>query len=400
MPKSNVIPFPQRIHQGRSAKFTACQSANVAEELPRKDLDVKNLANSEVKNSAGDKDRLKMNRDLASGLTELSRPQLSPTHADFSAKSAAITQAESDLSKGDLSKSYFSKSYFLAKMRLYYSLTKPKVVMLMLLTALVGMCLSTEGKLPLQPLILGLLGIGLMAGAAAALNHLIDRRIDALMARTQNRPLPSGQLQNWKVLAFATVIGATGFFTLLYGVNGLTAWLTFASLLGYAVVYTLYLKRATPQNIVIAGIAGAMPPLLGWTAITNELHAHAWLLVMIIFVWTPPHFWALAIHRKDEYAKANIPMLPVTHGIDFTKTSVLLYTILLLVVCLLPVLVGMSGEVYAIAAVLLSLGFMYKATMLKFFPNEKSAMSTFAFSIYHLMGLFIALLVDHYTLIS
>ncbi|TVO35721.1 heme o synthase [Vibrio algivorus] len=293
-----------------------------------------------------------------------------------------------------------TKSYWLAQWRLYYSLTKPKVVMLMLLTALVGMCLSLDGKLPLQPLVLGLLGIGLMAGSAAALNHLIDRRIDGLMARTKNRPLPSGQLQNWKVALFASVIGIVGFWVLYFGVNGLTAWLTCASLVGYAVIYTLYLKRATPQNIVIAGIAGAMPPLLGWTAMTNELHPHAWLLVMIIFIWTPPHFWALAIHRKDEYAKAEIPMLPVTHGVEFTKTSVLLYTILLMMICALPVLFGMSGVLYAIASTVLSLGFVYKACELKYFPKPNSAMQTFKFSIYHLMGLFVALLVDHYVLVG
>lgn len=293
-----------------------------------------------------------------------------------------------------------TKSYWLAQWRLYYLLTKPKVVMLMLLTALVGMCLSLDGKLPLQPLVLGLFGIGLMAGSAAALNHLIDRRIDGLMARTKNRPLPSGQLQNWKVMLFASVIGVIGFVALYFGVNGLTAWLTFASLVGYAVIYTLYLKRATPQNIVIAGIAGAMPPLLGWTAMTNELHPHAWLLVMIIFIWTPPHFWALAIHRKDEYAKADIPMLPVTHGVEFTKTSVLLYTILLMMICALPVLFGMSGVLYAIASTALSLGFVYKACELKYFPKANSAMQTFKFSIYHLMGLFVALLVDHYVLVG
>lgn len=293
-----------------------------------------------------------------------------------------------------------SKSYWLTQWKLYYSLTKPKVVMLMLLTALVGMCLSLDGKLPLQPLVLGMFGIGLMAGSAAALNHLIDRRIDGLMARTKNRPLPSGQVENWKVVLFASVIGLVGFISLYFGVNELTAWLTFASLIGYAVVYTLYLKRATPQNIVIAGIAGAMPPLLGWTAMTNELHPHAWLLVMIIFIWTPPHFWALAIHRKDEYAKADIPMLPVTHGIEFTKTSVLLYTILLMLICTLPVLFGMSGVLYAIASTVLSLGFIYKACELKYFPKPNSAMQTFKFSIYHLMGLFVALLVDHYVVVG
>ncbi len=280
--------------------------------------------------------------------------------------------------------------------RSYYTLTKPKVVALMLLTALVGMCLAIPGSLPLQQAVLGMIGIGLMAGSAAAFNHLIDRRIDAIMARTYKRPLPSGDIKASSVFAFATSIGVLGFIVLLIGVNALTAWLTFASLLGYAVVYTLYLKRATPQNIVIAGIAGAMPPLLGWTAVTGELHAHAWLLVMIIFIWTPPHFWALAIHRKEDYAKADIPMLPVTHGVEYTKTSILLYTVLLQVICMLPALVGMSGTLYWVGATVLGSGFIWHAWKLKFSPTEKSAIETFKFSIYHLMLLFVLLLVDHY----
>lgn len=321
-------------------------------------------------------------------------------HGRYSAAPSLQHESTSDPSSLASHARQRSKSYWLTQWKLYYSLTKPKVVMLMLLTALVGMCLSIEGKLPLQPLVLGMWGIGLMAGSAAALNHLIDRRIDGLMARTQNRPLPSGQLKSWKVALFAGVIGIAGFMVLYFGVNGLTAWLTCASLVGYAVVYTLYLKRATPQNIVIAGIAGAMPPLLGWTAMTNELHPHAWLLVMIIFIWTPPHFWALAIHRKDDYAKADIPMLPVTHGVEFTKTSVLLYTVLLMLICTLPVLFGMSGVLYAIASTALSLGFIYKACELKYFPRPNSAMQTFKFSIYHLMGLFVALLIDHYVVVG
>jgi protoheme IX farnesyltransferase len=280
--------------------------------------------------------------------------------------------------------------------RSYYTLTKPKVVALMLLTALVGMCLAVPGSLPFQQSVLGMVGIGLMAGSAAAFNHLIDRRIDAIMARTYKRPLPSGDIKVSSVFAFATSIGVLGFAVLLIGVNALTAWLTFASLLGYAVVYTLYLKRATPQNIVIAGIAGAMPPLLGWTAVTGELHAHAWLLVMIIFIWTPPHFWALAIHRKEDYAKADIPMLPVTHGVEYTKTSILLYTVLLQVICMLPALVGMSGTLYWVGATMLGSGFIWHAWKLKFSPTEKSAIETFKFSIYHLMLLFVLLLVDHY----
>ncbi|MCG6404595.1 heme o synthase [Vibrio fluvialis] len=279
---------------------------------------------------------------------------------------------------------------------IYLTLTKPKVVALMLLTALVGMCLAQPGLMPLKAAVLGLSGIGLMAGSAAAFNHLIDRRIDAMMARTYKRPLPSGEIQASRVMLFALSLGACGFAILYWGVNGLTAWLTFASLLGYAVVYTLYLKRATPQNIVIAGLAGAMPPLLGWTSVTGELHANAWLMVMIIFIWTPPHFWALAIHRRDDYAKADIPMLPVTHGVEYTKTSILLYTFLLALVCLLPVLVGMSGVIYFAASSVLSAGFIYSAWALKYDPDNSSAMNTFKYSIYHLMMLFIALLLDHY----
>ncbi|CAH0537665.1 heme o synthase [Vibrio marisflavi] len=280
--------------------------------------------------------------------------------------------------------------------RTYLTLTKPKVVALMLLTAVVGMCLALPGALPVQQAILGLIGIGLMAGSAAAYNHLIDQKIDAVMARTFNRPLPSGDIQASRVFLFASLIGLTGFALLYFGVNTLTAWLTLFSLLGYAVVYTLYLKRATPQNIVIAGLAGAMPPLLGWTAVTGEVHPHAWLLVMIIFVWTPPHFWALAIHRKNDYAKAKIPMLSVTHGIEYTKTSILLYTVLLAMVCLLPVLVGMSGVIYLAISTVLSVGFIYSAWQLKYYQTDKSAISTFKFSIYHLMMLFVALLADHY----
>ena len=280
--------------------------------------------------------------------------------------------------------------------RVYLTLTKPKVVALMLLTALVGMCLAVPGVLPIQGAILGLVGIAFMAGSAAAFNHLIDRRIDAIMARTYKRPLPSGELHTSNVFVFASGLGLVGFLVLYMGVNALTAWLTFASLVGYAAIYTMYLKRETPQNIVIAGMAGAMPPLLGWTSVTGELHANAWLLVMIIFIWTPPHFWALAIHRKEDYAKAEIPMLPVTHGEEYTKTSILLYTILLFVVCLLPVLVGMAGVFYLVSATILSVLFMYHAWKLKFEPSKDRAITTFKFSIWHLMLLFSALLVDHY----
>ncbi|MCY9844072.1 heme o synthase [Vibrio caribbeanicus] len=283
--------------------------------------------------------------------------------------------------------------------RCYLALTKPKVVALMLLTALVGMCLSNPDTFLVEKALLGLFGIGLMAGAAASLNHLIDERIDGIMERTHKRPLPSGRLKANHVIVFATILGLTGFITLFIGVNQLTAWLTFASLVGYALVYTMYLKRATPQNIVIAGIAGAMPPLLGWTALTNELHAHAWILVMIIFVWTPPHFWALSIHRYQDYAKAKIPMLPVTHGIEYTKTSILLYTILLAVVSMLPFLIGMSGSLYLFGSTLLSVGFIYHAYKLKYLPTDRSAIEAFKFSIYHLMLLFLFLLFDNFFVI-
>lgn len=280
--------------------------------------------------------------------------------------------------------------------RAYFEMTKPKVVALMLLTVLVGMCLAVPGTLPLQPLLAGMVGIGMMAGAAAAMNHLIDRQIDAQMARTYNRPLPKGKVSANKALVFAISMAVIGFGILYLWANPLTAWLTLASLLGYAVVYTSYLKRATSQNIVIGGLAGAMPPLLGWTAMTNELHGHALLLVIIIFTWTPPHFWALAIHRKDDYAKVNIPMLPVTHGIEFTKTCILLYTILMTLACLLPVLVGMSGPIYFVSSSILSSIFIYKAWQLKYADRPGLAMNVFKYSIYQLMLLFIALLVDHY----
>ena len=289
-----------------------------------------------------------------------------------------------------------SQSTPMFQWRAYYEMTKPKVVALMLLTVLVGMCLAVPGAVPITPLIAGMAGIGMMAGSAAAFNHLIDRRIDGLMARTYNRPLPKGRVSITKALTFSFGLGILGFVILYALVNPLTAWLTFASLIGYAVVYTAYLKRATPQNIVVGGLAGAMPPLLGWTAVTGEFHGNALLLVIIIFAWTPPHFWALAIHRKAEYAKVDIPMLPVTHGVEFTKTCIFLYTVLLAIACLLPVLVGMCGPVYLVSSTLLSAGFIYKAWQLKYHETPGLAMDVFKFSIYHLMLLFIALLVDHY----
>ena len=293
-------------------------------------------------------------------------------------------------------KSTSSGTWQSASWRDYYEMTKPKVVLLLLLTALVGMCLAVDGALPIQPLVAGMLGIGMLSSSAAVINHVVDRKIDAKMARTYNRPVPKGKVSPQRALLFAAALCVLGYVILELFVNRLTAVLTFASLVGYACVYTMYLKRATPQNIVIGGLAGAAPPLLGWTAMTGEIHANALLLVLIVFTWTPPHFWALAIHREKDYAKAEIPMLPVTHGVEFTKTSVLGYTVLLGLICLMPYLVGMSGLIYLVGATLLNVTFLLYAWKLKFAANEHTAMNTFKFSILHLMLLFVVLLVDHY----
>ncbi|MBU3020313.1 heme o synthase [Aestuariibacter sp. A3R04] len=282
----------------------------------------------------------------------------------------------------------------------YYELTKPKVVLLLLLTALVGMCLATDGWVKWQVLSAGMLGIGMLASSAAVINHVVDHRIDGMMARTINRPVVRGKVSATQALCFAAFLGVAGYALLWFWVNALTALLTLASLVGYAVVYTMFLKRATPQNIVIGGLAGAAPPLLGWTAVTGSVHAHALLLVLIIFTWTPPHFWALAIHRRKDYARANVPMLPVTHGEGFTKTSVLAYTILLVLVCLLPYLVGMSGVIYLAGSLILNAGFVVWAYKLKFACKEDTAIKTFRYSILHLMVLFVVLLVDHYVPVS
>lgn len=278
----------------------------------------------------------------------------------------------------------------------YLELTKPKVVALITFTAMVGMLLATPGMVPWEILLFGSLGIALMAGSAAAINHLVDRKVDAIMARTCHRPLPSGHLESWQVFGFALVIGLLGLSLLLVFTNPLTAVLTFASLIGYAVIYTLFLKRATPQNIVIGGAAGAAPPLLGWTAVTGQVDSGALLLFLIIYIWTPPHFWALAIHRRHDYANADIPMLPVTHGAAFTRLHILLYTILLFLVTLLPFLTGMSGWMYLIGAVLLGLRFLSYATRLYATGDDRLAMPTFGFSIVYLFGLFAALMFDHY----
>ena len=278
----------------------------------------------------------------------------------------------------------------------YYTLCKPNVVAEMLFTAVVGMLLAVPGMPPIGPFIFGTVGIALAASSAAAVNHFIDRKADAQMARTEKRPLPSGELNTTNVITFAFVLGVSSMFILILLVNTLTAILTFLSLFGYAIIYTLYLKRATPQNIVIGGIFGATPPLLGWCAMTNEVHPYALLLALIIFVWTPPHFWALAIARREEYAKVNIPMLPVTHGPEFTRLQILLYTILLLIVTLLPYLTGMSGLIYLGSAVLLGLGFIYYAVLMMRKKDNKTAMKTFVYSIVYITLLFAALLIDHY----
>lgn len=280
----------------------------------------------------------------------------------------------------------------------YLELTKPKVVALITFTAMVGMFLATPSMVPWGVLSFGSLGIALTAGSAAAINHLIDRRIDALMARTRRRPLPSGHLETRQAILFAGLLGTSGITLLLAFTNALTALLTFLSLVGYAVVYTVFLKRNTPQNIVIGGAAGAAPPILGWTAVTGQIESGALLLFLIIFVWTPPHFWALAIHRRHDYAKADIPMLPVTHGVALTRLHILLYTVMLFVVSLLPFLTGMSGWLYLVVAVGLGARFLWLSTQLFATANERLALRTFGFSIVYLFGIFAALMVDHYLL--
>jgi protoheme IX farnesyltransferase len=283
-----------------------------------------------------------------------------------------------------------------ATWRDYKELTKPNVVLLMILTAAIGMFMSVPGMVPLNALILGNLGIALCAGSAATVNHLVDQRIDQRMARTYKRPIAQGRLAPRQAAIFAVVTGGLGMAILLIWVNALTAWLTFASLVGYAFVYTMYLKRATPQNIVIGGLAGAAPPLLGWTAVTGEIHGHALLLVLIIFAWTPPHFWALAIHRRAEYAAVDIPMLPVTHGVAFTKLHILLYTVIMFLITLLPFATRLSGPLYLLGAVVLGGGFLYWAIELIRGKNPNAPMETFRYSIIYLMSLFVIMLVDHY----
>jgi protoheme IX farnesyltransferase len=283
----------------------------------------------------------------------------------------------------------------LARWRSFYELTKPRVVMLIVFTSIVGTLLAVPGMPPLDALLFGNLGVGLAAASAAVINHVLDERIDAQMSRTKRRPLPTGKMSARAALAFAAALCVLSMTILVWLVNPLTAWLTFASLIGYAVIYTVWLKRATSQNIVIGGAAGAAPPVLGWAAVTNSIDPNALLLFLIVFVWTPPHFWALAIARKDEYAKVGIPMLPVTHGVAFTRLQVLLYTVLLTAVTLMPFVTGMSGLIYLAVALVLNGMFVWHAWTLR---SERAhlPMKVFRFSITYLMWLFAALLVDHY----
>lgn len=280
----------------------------------------------------------------------------------------------------------------------YLELTKPRVVALMIITALIGMCMAVPGWVPWQPLVLGNLGIALCAGAAAAINHIVDEQIDQQMARTQTRPVATGRITQREAILFAAALALLGVWVLVVWVNVLTAVLTVASLIGYAFIYTMFLKRATPQNIVIGGLAGAAPPLLGWTAVTGEIHGHALLLVLIIFAWTPPHFWALAIHRREEYASVGIPMLPVTHGVGFTALHILLYTIIMFLITLMPFATHMSGPIYLAGAVVLGIIFLYWSIEIMRGKNANAPMKTFQYSITYLLALFIIMLVDHWLL--
>jgi len=281
----------------------------------------------------------------------------------------------------------------------FLELTKPKVSLLIVFTAIVGMVLASPGWIPLQALILGSIGIAMASGSAAAFNHILDQRIDAQMLRTRRRPLPTGHLQEKHAVLFAVTLAMSSMLILALGVNLLTAVLTFCSIIGYAMVYTLWLKRATPQNIVIGGAAGAAPPVLGWAAMTNTIDPHALVLFLIVFTWTPPHFWALAIARREDYAKVGIPMLPVTHGVPYTRVQIVLYTILLILTTLLPFLTRMSGLIYLAAALILNARFLYFVLALNQGRRADLPMRTFRFSITYLMLLFAALIVDHYLFI-
>ena len=283
-----------------------------------------------------------------------------------------------------------------ATWRDYYELGKPRIVMLIVFTAMVGMFLAVPGMVPLRQFIFATIGIGLAASCASAINHLLDRRADAAMFRTRHRPLPLGHVTERQVIVYALILCLLSMSILLVFVNWLTAALTFASLIGYAVIYTGFLKRASPQNIVIGGVAGAAPPVLGWAAVTGHVAPGALLLCLIIFVWTPPHFWALAIHRREDYAKAGIPMLPVTHGVPYTVTQIILYTLLLVAVSVLPYLIGMSGLLYLIGALILGMIFLCYAFALCFSRDTSLPMRTFRYSIVYLTVLFVLLLADHY----
>ena len=279
----------------------------------------------------------------------------------------------------------------------YLELTKPKVVLMMLITAIIGMLLASKSLPSLYLVIISMIGIGLCASSAATINQIIDRNIDANMARTSNRPLPQGEITTFNASLFAFALMIVGTAILVSQVNTLTAVLTVASLIGYAFIYTVFLKRATPQNIVIGGLAGAAPPLLGWTSVTNSIDPNALLLVLIIFVWTPPHFWALAIYRKEDYARESIPMLPVTHGVRFTKLQIILYTVLLVLVSLLPYIVLMSGNIYLFSALGLGLFYLYSSIKMYLTDDEEYPMTSFKYSIYYIFLIFFALLVDHFT---
>lgn len=287
-----------------------------------------------------------------------------------------------------------------ATWRDYFDLCKPRVIALLVITAMVGVLLaSPPGELSLFILIVSSIGIGLGSAAGAAINQLVERETDAEMARTENRPLPKGRVDQQHAFIFAMMLAASSVFILTAWINVLTAVLTFASMIGYAVIYTMYLKKATPQNIVIGGLAGTMPPLLGWVSVTNSIDPQGLLLVLIIYTWTPPHFWALAIHRRDDYAKVNLPMLPVTHGIEFTKYSILGYTIIMILVTLLPYLIFMSGWFYLLCSSLLNLYFLYMVLRLMFGKGENAAMKTFVYSINYLLLLFVSMVIDHYLVV-
>lgn len=278
----------------------------------------------------------------------------------------------------------------------FFALCKPRVTALIVFTAIIGMFLATPGMVPLQILLAGTIGIAMASGAAAAFNHLVEQKIDAKMARTRGRPLPTGKINSKQTFVFASIAALVGLSTLYFFVNPLTMWLTFATFLGYAVVYTIFLKPATPLNIVIGGLSGAMPPALGWAAVTGVVSAEAWILVLIIFAWTPPHFWALALYRREEYAKSGLPMLPVTHGEMYTRLHILLYTIILVAVTLIPFAMRMSGIIYLVSVLILDSIFMGYAIKLYKTYSDELAKSTFNYSILYLMLLFLALVIDHY----